>query len=215
MEKKSVCIEFTGMAGVGKSTIIKEMIDLLRKENIQFYDNYYTKKRSKRKFKNILILIKTIYIIFLLKPNSFKSSVNLFKRIGRYQMFLNEGKDKEEIQIYDEGIFKIAADTFINSYQKTPLDALNILFKYIRKPKILIVVEADPKIIFQRRVIRNLHYDKISYSDVVKRYYNKDFDKMIDAFSKEVRIIKLKNNDETDSIENSKIILEMFKKYIS
>jgi len=67
MRKKSVSIEFTGVAGVEKSTLIKEIMSLLEKENIPFND--LTTFRGEGSLYEIFNLFKGVTPSFFSRPN--------------------------------------------------------------------------------------------------------------------------------------------------
>lgn len=212
MKSKQISIEFIGVSGIGKSTLVEEVMSLLKKQNINYVDLTTYKKTV---FGNIAPLMKTLFIVSIFKPKSLKGFIQTFKKIGSHLITIHKGKNKNGIRVFDEGIFQKANAVARRYCNMEPLSFLNKSFKYIEKPDMLIVLEADPKLVFERRLKRNKPNDDLNYENIVRRHelLNKgeDFNKALNNFNKEIKIIKLSNNSEDDLIKNAHKIVEVLK----
>lgn len=215
-KQNQVLVEFAGISGVGKSTLAKEVISILSEKKVPTYDISYSGKRPKITPKNMWALMKVLYYTCLLKPVSVKAFIKLFKHIGIRELAVMKIKNKNGLHIFDEGIIKIAAFA-VGDFSKihNSVDFLNVCFKYIRKPDILIVLEADPKIIYKRRKKRNNIQENFDYKSIVERYNNDDFNNTLEIFKRDIKVLKLKHESEIEIKRNALKIVKILESYNS
>src|SRR5699024_424916 len=166
-----ILVEFAGISGVGKTKLANEVMNRLKNENVKFNDITSGGRKHRLHFRKIPTLLRVFFITLLVKPVSIKSAIKLFKHIGGRELALLRGKHEDGIQIFDEGIFKIAFFA-VNRFSKFkhPVDFLNICFRYMRKPDILIYLKANPVVIIERRKIRNNPHENYDFSSIKKTH---------------------------------------------
>jgi len=230
-KNRYVSLDFVGVAGAGKTTLAKELISLLEKKEIPFVDltmgnGKYT-KGIWNKFKNSFQGIQSLYLTFLLKPNSVYDFRMLFKYIFGLCIVkrkLNKPNKNDKIRIFDEGIFKRGEGIVRHSGVPNPIVVLNKHLSFIRNPYIIVILEVDYNNIVDRRMNRGLKIDKRfvrKFKSGTAKYKSgvpKEFDKVLagldETINESIEIIRLKNNDIEDTSRNAQLIIELLNKRI-
>lgn len=210
---KAKFIEFTGIAGVGKSTVFEEICETLQKRNIQ-YDNLKLVEVKKINLANIKLLLKTLYLTFLISPKTFVGFKKTFRNMASHQIRCNSANEKVALHISDEGIFHKIRGFDRNSNKKSMTDIANILFKHISIPDIVIVIEASVDTIFYRRTKRNRKHDVFEYKDIENAVHKfgqtKDVIKFVkDNYKSSLKILEINNDDNKINIDQIVDILEI------
>lgn len=211
---KSTFVEFTGIAGVGKSTLFDEICKSLQKRDLQ-YDNLKLINVKKINLANIILLLKSLYLTFLISPKTFVGFKKTFRNIASHQIRCNSANDKVGLHISDEGIFHKIREFNRNSKEKSMTEIANKLFKYISIPDIVIVVEASADTIFYRRTKRNRANDVFEYKDIEKAVFKfgqtKEVIKFVkNSYKSTLNILEINNDDNKINIEYIVDILEKY-----
>lgn len=191
-------VEFTGIAGIGKTTIVKQVSNKLEEQNIINFDLSSSKKKVKfhenfsiECFRDVLLL-RPKNLTGLLK--NYRVLNSYFNKISRYMDIL------DGVVLLDEGIFHKIREIQRNSEDTSCIKVLDSINSHVQFPDYVIVLEADAETIYNRRFKRSRHRDNFNYEMIVK--YVGDFSetlKMIEysqkKYNSSMRIIKIKYND--------------------
>ncbi len=146
-------IEFTGIAGIGKSTITNELVKLFEKHEIPYGSRYSLNKKRKGKLKKffyglLFLLIHPFYTLkglrlFLrLKPNNPKDFFRFFSLLSVRMAYFRE-KYKNNVIIFDQGFFKILPHWITNTNIETK--RIRDLFVFLLRDTHLLLVYIDTK----------------------------------------------------------------------
>lgn len=218
MQAKKITIEFTGIGGVGKSTILEQVCKLLDESKVP-YDNSTTLKEKKITLKNIPPVIKAILLTMRVKPRTLKGFITILKGLTKYQMIYQQIDDTKSIRLFDEGIIHKARAARRNSRISSMLDILRVFSTYNEIPDVLVIVEADPSKILQRRINRNRKIEVLDIQSIIDETNDSDFKKTIECLKKgkfhlgkRVKVIYLKNIYKSDVLKNAKKIVSFIQK---
>src|SRR5690625_5053698 len=162
---------------------------------------------------NLPILLKVLYVTLKLKPKSFGALIKLIKHIGSRELAMKKGKGGKGFYIYDEGSFKTAAFA-INNFSKIDniCDFLDVYFKYLRIPDILIILEADSDVILNCRKKRNSAHEILNQSQIEHRINENETEQILNFVDSKVNTLILNHNDGMLTKNAKKIVkfLEQF-----
>lgn len=219
-EFKSISIEFTGIAGVGKSTLVNKLLWNLDKEGIPYKDlTIYSRK--KLTLRNILIFLKSLYITFIVKPTSIFGAIKIFKVLSIKQMLQREADPKNTVNVYDEGLFHCARSLRRYSRKPTNINTIKNFSRILSVPDILVILKAEPEIIYHRRKKRNRKNDVFNFKTIYKEVQDRDFDAALLALErdgkilgKNIKIIELNNNKDHKLQDHINQIIVTIKQYL-
>src|SRR5699024_8296233 len=122
--------------------------------------NLTSYQSGKFKLRNILPILNALNLTLKMKPTSFFGAKKIMKNFAFHQILSNSTTNGSTFKIYDEGVFHKARS--LRRYCRNP-DLSSILkycFQYLDLPDVLIILKADPEVIYERRMERNRENDK-------------------------------------------------------
>jgi hypothetical protein len=158
-------VEFVGAAGVGKTYISERVLETLRERGFTARDFTLIDKRRAGAH-SLVLLAKAVGLaarMRLRNPSAFRKSVEI---IWKYTLRREVGKQLDGIQLTSEGLFHKIISFHRRSDGLDMNDLADILFREIEPPDAVIVLEADPDIVFARRSARNRPKDRFSHESV-------------------------------------------------
>jgi hypothetical protein len=219
-------IEFTGIPGVGKSTIINEIIksgidktividvEKYIKANFYFnlpgligFDIILIVNFFKLKKNDCRLLLKSFVILFFNK-NISMHSINIFRNIYKKLVIHRVIQNKNKIFILDEGLSHIPMSLFINVNRDIVNTTVIDFLKYIPRADRLILIDADDSILLKRVLIRGEKgHRRIDFSNRnnVVSFVNKSRD-VIEILKKELKPHIYYNNS---NVPNFKEIIQI------
>lgn len=216
MNNKSVSIEFTGIGGVGKSTIVQEVSKTLNEKDIEFND--LTMIKNKYHLRNLYPILKALYISILMKPKSIKSFLKILKGLSLYNIYSQQEKNKP-ISLYDEGVVHKARALKRHSNLKSVNEILFKLNKYIDLPDYLIIIKSSANKIYKRKISRGRINDNYDFQFIIDEINDYDFKKVIEKLKignnrcyKKVEVLKMNNENIEDINEISNQIVRLVEK---
>lgn len=172
-----------------------------------------TKYRSRKIcLRNIVPMIKALYITLTIKPISIIGFITTFKALSLLKMISISNDKQCNITIFDEGLFHKSRALKRFSKEPTLVNTLKKFSKIIGFPDILVILEADPDVIFRRRTKRNRTGDKFDYQSIVKEINldNPELNNILDNFKsldtdgdRKIKVVRIKYNNDSDLIKNA------------
>jgi len=183
------------------------------------YDNLTKIKNKKFIFCYVFSLLKALYLTFIVKPKSFKGFINSFKGLGIYQILYNLIDENKHIRIFDEGLIHKIRALRRNIKNPDMINLISILSKYYKLPDMLIIIEANPNLIFERRIERNRKKDHFNYEAILDETMDYDFENAIMSLSKDIHkygkhinIIRFENKDEEIVLDIVNKVVELIER---
>ena len=158
-------VEFVGAAGVGKTYISERVLDTLRERGFTARDFTCIDKRRAGAH-SLVLLAKAVGLaarMRLRNASAFRKSVEI---IWRYTLRREVGKQLDGIHVTSEGLFHKIISFHRRSDGLDMNELADILFREIEPPDVVIVLEADPDVVFTRRLARNRPNDRFSHESV-------------------------------------------------
>ena len=158
-------VEFVGAAGVGKTYLSGRVLETLRERGVTARDFTLIDKRRAGAH-SLVLLAKAVGLsvrMRLRNPSAFRKSVEV---IWKYTLRREVGKQLDGIQVTSEGLFHKIISFYRKSEGLDMNELADILFRDIDPPDAVIVLEADPDIVFERRSARNRPNDRFSRESV-------------------------------------------------
>lgn len=223
MKSKSYSIEFTGISGVGKSTIIEEVCRLLNESEI-VYDNLTKIKTSKANLRHMFPILKACYLALLVKPKSLKDFITTIKGLAIHQIIYKSIDEEKKLRVFDEGfIHKTRFISRFRSFRKNTkmINLINKLSKYNKLPDMIIIIEADSSLIMKRRIKRNRKNNKFNYESIIIEGKDEDFENTIELLAngknkqaQKIEVVRLDNINESDILTNANKIVDIINKHL-
>jgi len=189
LNKKKINVEFFGVAGVGKTTYCKKVIDefegvkgteiksflKLNKPGLKKYI-YKLFIIAKLLFKDINLILNTVRLIIKSKQISNKDFViNLYNLL--YIASIHNSNYNKMISFLDQGLFQALVSMKLSSCRNINDEMISYVNQFINKETIVVVVKAPKEIIFDR-----LENRKEKYSRLEKSQSNFSFSTAVKAF---------------------------------
>ncbi|TYQ15958.1 UNVERIFIED_CONTAM: adenylate kinase [Acetivibrio alkalicellulosi] len=206
-------IEFIGIAGTGKTTVLDSFISLkdisgIKLTNLSIYRNTSIKEK-------IFTILKAIYLTYKLKPINIKGGIKILKLLCSYILKIKAIDNKQQIYFLDEGILHKTRE--INRHCKCDnmKEIINVIQKKIYIPDCIVVLEADADTIYERRLKRSRKNDFFSLEIIQQNVIDfKDTLCMVDYVKKiykpVMKIIRINyNKDMTPKEAVNKILSEI------
>jgi len=162
-----VLIEFVGASGVGKSFLAEKILKELKKRNVSVA-KFKSIRIRRYSVRNLFKVLHATLLILLLMPEKLKKYVRSVRRLARYKIRQRSCDSSHAVYICDEGVFQMLRTLHRNSRLYNMTDIADQLFKHVKLPDIVVVVEAGVEEIFVRRSDRNRQNDSFN-RDSVKR----------------------------------------------
>ena len=165
-------IEFTGIPGAGKSTIIRLISEKIANTNLVIDIENYIKKLFFIRFPgtigyDITLLfnfyrLKNIDYVLMLKSikqlqvnkNSLKHKINIFRNIFKKLVINRILLSKNECFIVDEGISHIPISLFVDIDTEINISKTEAFYKYLPQLNKVILVDVDHKSLVERVIKR-------------------------------------------------------------
>jgi adenylate kinase len=158
-------VEFVGAAGVGKTYLSGRVLETLRERGFAARDFTLIDKRRAGAH-SLVLLAKAVGLAVRMRlrtPSAFRRSVEV---IWKYTLRREVGRQLDGIQVTSEGLFHKIISFYRKSDGLDMNELADILFREIEPPDAVIVLEADPDIVFARRSARNRPNDRFSRESV-------------------------------------------------
>lgn len=207
-------VEFTGVAGAGKSLIYEELSKLLSEKGIGFVDSKKINV-TKIRYSDIYELSVSLYLTFKMKSKTITAFVKCLKKITSTVLFNKKTKKENELILVDEGVFHKLRDIDRKSREKNLIKKANDIFNYINSPDLVIVIKADPETILQRRTKRKRSNDTFDINDINNLVTTLDYTvNSIKNVQRNIEIIEIDNTDDTLE-ENINLLYETIRRKVS
>lgn len=213
--EKSFIVEFTGIAGSGKTCICAELYEILKIHGIKC--SYINRQHLALKDRfSIKILINSLKIILHIKHTSKKRILINLKSIYENQMRVRYFKKIKKVHLSDQGIFQS-----IGAIRKYCQDknCLDLWFNKIDEnmfPDLLIVIKTSTDTILKRRNERDgIQYDKVNIEEGQKRMKKLEKEAMaISKINKNFRYIVIINEERDNISDLANQLFDMIKGFI-
>lgn len=235
MKKRTVFVEFTGLPGVGKTTIAKFLTKELKSLNIPVKElnfgigsNNEVKKHKKISIaliymlKSPVFVLNLLYYIFKIKQQSImdtvKVSYNLMFILGLY----SKNKNNNKVNIMDQGliqaIWAILYRSDIVEREVIIKRVLQLIMEKIYSENIFVIkVSSDTEVIIKRlrdrgrgstRLYRDLKYSVDEYINKSQRAYALVENILLNIEEKnaDLRVININNSNNIEEIQICKVI---------
>jgi len=165
-------IEFTGIPGAGKSTIIKGIRELSLKDPVIFNVEKYLRDRCliklpgtigfdiilvfnfyKLKKKDYILLSKSIRVLKKNK-NKVKNKINIFRNILKKLVINRSIQNKKDFFLIDEGVSHIPMSLFVDINSEIVKSEVIDFFEILPKIDKLLLIDADDGSLIERVIKR-------------------------------------------------------------
>lgn len=184
-------IEFVSIGGTGKSTLEAEITTMLKSEDFKV-ENF--SKLKPNIYLKSTAAIKSFYYLSKFSKKNIESFIENMKILTVYFSKIKLALKLEGTVLIDEGSFhkSMVLSRQSNNYSYERI--IELLKDEISYPDYIIILKAEPKVIFKRRKLRGRKDDMFTYEDICLEA--NDFNKIIISIEK----IIFNNNLDTDII---------------
>ena len=161
----SVTVEFLGAAGVGKSHIRERLTHALRSRGHLVLDSTEIRLGQFRS-RGALEWLKASYLLYLVNPKLLFTYTRSARKIAHCTLLDKLSKKARCVGVVDEGIFHRVRGLQRRSPGRQMEDIAELMFLHIRAPDLVVVVEAAPDIVYERRLQRSRRSDVFSLDSV-------------------------------------------------
>ena len=159
-------VEFIGAAGAGKSFLTDRVIDRLLSNgwSARNFDFIEIDKASPR---NLFLVLRAIYLCALTRPKALPLVRYSTEAIASYNIRREICDRADDISITSEGLFHHIITFQRNSKSLNMNQISSLLFRKIRPPELVVMVEVSAETVFTRRTRRNRENDHFSRESVM------------------------------------------------
>ena len=177
-------IEFTGIPGAGKSTVIKGISELSLKDPVIFNVEKYLRDRSLFKLQGTIgfdiillfnfykltrkdfILLSKSFSILKKNKNKLKHKINILRNIFKKLVINRHIKNKKEIFLIDEGLSHIPMSLFVDVNSEIVKSEVIEFLKFLPKIEKLLLIDVDDSILIKRVIKRGENgHKRIDFSN--------------------------------------------------
>jgi hypothetical protein len=158
-------VEFIGPAGVDKTFLSQRVLEALWAKGIaaRSFADFEISVAAPR---TIASVVKAACLTVMTKPRSLSLFVRSFRGIFRYSSRRDICDRVAGIHITCEGLFHRNITLHRNSRWVSLIQLADRLFRWVRPPDVVVVVEGDAETVFDRRSARNRAHDVFSPESV-------------------------------------------------
>lgn len=147
---RGLLIEFVGAAGVGKSTVLKELIRLLRARGLQIVDMDSERIKISR-LTTVAHLTTAAYLAILFRPRTVQAYRRTVMQLFGYSRRRTAARQANCIHLCSEGIFQKIRAIYRTHADLSMSGVADRIFRFMAVPDFVIVIEASTEVIFERR----------------------------------------------------------------
>ncbi|NNC58052.1 MAG: AAA family ATPase [Woeseiaceae bacterium] len=158
-------VEFIGAAGAGKTFLSERVRGTLKDEGLaaQNFDLIQIHKAAPR---NLFLATRAVYLSVMTRPITLFRAKRAFAVIASYSIRRELCEQAGGIQITCEGLFHKIISLYRNSRGLEMDQLADMLFRRIKPPDVVIVVEVSAQTAFARRSARNRPNDHFTRKSV-------------------------------------------------
>jgi deoxyadenosine/deoxycytidine kinase len=163
-QKATVLIEFVGAAGVGKSTLTKELHYALQTKGLIVND--FEALAIKWRASNFLHIAQAFHLALQTQPRTLSAFSMATKKIASYQIRRRIADNAGGIHLCSDGMVHKLRKFHRLSKGIRMCEIAEKLFTHIPPPDIVVVVEACADTVYSRRLSRNRSGDRFNRASV-------------------------------------------------
>lgn len=207
-------IEVSGIPGVGKSTVIKELIlrsndknlifnfeefilnkRIIKCNNILLFDIYIFSKFYLLKKKDILILKKSLQYIKK-SDNTFFNKLNIIRNIVKKIIIYRYTINHKRTFVLDESVSHILFNLFVDNEKKYDKNIIEDFLKILPSPNKILVIDAPDEVIKTRIIDRGLRgHRRIDFNNLIRFNNFMNQSRIVIETIKESKKVIVYNND--------------------
>ena len=158
-------IEFIGAAGVGKSYLSGKVLEQLSGSGVVVgdFDLLEIRKADPR---NLLLAARAVLLAMAIRPKGRAEFMHAVRVISSYSIRRALCEKSEGVYLTSEGLFHRLISLHRRSKVSGMAQLARMLFRHIRPSDIVVVVEASPEKIYERRFARRRARDVFTRESV-------------------------------------------------
>lgn len=209
---KALFVEFIGVGGVGKSTLLNEIILQLETKGIPFDNLFYKKKAIS--LSDAFSIINLLFTSLMIKPKTIFGFKKTLKLLAHYQLSCKLASKEKNVHIIDEGIFQKIRAIKLQSNKKNLYNLSSNILRSVQIPDIVVVVEASAEKIFQRRTLRVRESDSFTYQKVQEEVIDlhnvvKTIDEVKSVMKSKLIVIRINNEYDQNIKKNAEKVVNV------
>lgn len=208
---KPIFVEIMWTAGVGKTSVVNSVYSSLLKHNLNVHyyykdNSWYSNLKTKFLFLFFVPILLVKFLLFCFKNISFKKLVKNFsgRKVLRFMTYLSQKRvfgKKIDAVLVDENFLGSFNYFFNISKYSSREKFLEKVIKFFDITGVIVLVEAKPEVILQRRQLRDLPQDNRGERKNIEEVRNglvgleKTFNLLSKICKDDILTLKVKNND--------------------